>query len=125
MRRILIVDDVSSNRKLMALFMQDLGFHVLFAENGEETLQLLDKETCDVILMDLNMPKLDGMKTIEAIRNRNTPIKNVPIIVLSAFGSKQTREQGFLLGVTEFLLKPVDFPALENILRALHLVKDR
>ena len=72
--------------------------------------------------MDLNMPKMDGASAIELIRSRDGEMKNVSIIVLSVFGSKKTREKCFLLGVNEFMIKPVDFPKFETMLRKLKLI---
>ena len=76
--------------------MQDMGFSYVIAKDGKEVLEKLGKEKFDLILMDINMPIMDGMTVVSEIRNRQDSLKSIPIILLTAFGSKEKREKSFL-----------------------------
>ncbi|MBN2145030.1 MAG: response regulator [Candidatus Aureabacteria bacterium] len=112
--RILIADDIPSNLKLLTLLMEDMGYPHVLARDGQEVLDILEKEKIDLIIMDINMPKVDGLTAAQKIREKDWDKKNIPIIILSAFASREKREQCFLNGVNDFIVKPVIFDSLQK-----------
>ena len=121
-RRVLVVDDIESNRKLLEIFFSELNYLTDIAEDGEKAITLLDKGKYDFIVMDLNMPKKNGMATIKEIREKEWKNKNIPIIVLSAFTNNKIKQECFFHGVNEILVKPIDLVQLENSVKRLNFL---
>ena len=101
---ILIVDDEQRMRKLIKDFLTAKGYSILEAEDGEEALEVYDKNKNQIslILLDVMMPKLDGWSVLRQIRQDS----KVPIIMLTARGEEQDEVFGFELGVDEYISKP-------------------
>ena len=117
-RRILIVDDIATNRDILAAFLQPVGFICEFACNGEEALQAFLQQSYDLILMDIRMPKMDGMAAIERIRaTRNG--KTLPIVVISASVFEADRKRILKLGANDFIYKPFKSWQVFNCLKTL------
>jgi two-component system, chemotaxis family, chemotaxis protein CheY len=108
---VLVVDDDSSIRNLLAEELSYRGYSVIVARNGSEALDRLDVLTPDVIVLDLMMPVMDGWTFVEHYRDR-AGRRSVPIIVVSAEGDLAP-EHG-TLGVTAFFRKPFDLNELAN-----------
>lgn len=110
-KHILVVEDNKMNQMVVKMLLKRWNnTTVSFADDGAEGLAVLKKENIDVVLMDLQMPVMDGYEAIAAIRNaevgkHNT---NVPIIVLTADVTTSTKERAFELGANDYLTKPVD-----------------
>lgn len=115
---ILEVDDETDNRLVLRYLLEPLGFTLIDAENGQRCLELLQEENCqpDIILMDLRMPKLDGLQTTRILRSRGF---NLPIIVLSAANFAEDRAASSAAGSNAHLAKPVHLPELLNTLQQL------
>lgn len=111
MTLILVVDDEPLYQRLLKVNMEKEGFEVITAGNGEEALDLVSSKHPDLILMDVMMPKLDGLTACERIRQ----FSNVPIIILTARGDEQDRVQGLNLGADDYVVKP--FSATELVAR--------
>ncbi len=107
--RILVVDDGDTNRKLIQLILTRAGATVLSAENGLESLRATDREHPDLILMDMQMPVLDGYSATRELRARGL---TVPIIALTAHAMKGDEEKCRAAGCTGYLTKPVEGPRL-------------
>ena len=101
---ILVVDDELRMRKLIKDFLIASGFSILEAEDGEQALEVFEKEKSriNLILLDVMMPKLDGWSVLRQIRQES----KVPIIMLTARGEEQDELFGFELGVDEYISKP-------------------
>lgn len=101
---VLIVDDESRMRKLIKDFLNQKGYHILEAENGEEALRIFEENAnkISLILLDVMMPKLDGWSVLRQIRQTS----KVPIMMLTARGEEQDELFGFELGVDEYIAKP-------------------
>ena len=101
---VLIVDDESRMRKLIKDFLNSKGYNVLEAEDGEEALEIFEKNKnrLNIILLDVMMPKLDGWSVLRQIRQQS----KIPIIMLTARGEEQDELFGFELGVDEYISKP-------------------
>ena len=111
MTLILVVDDEPLYQRLLKVNMEKEGFEVITAGNGEEALELVSQKHPDLILMDVMMPKLDGLTASERIRQ----FSNVPIIILTARGEEQDRVQGLNIGADDYVVKP--FSATELVAR--------
>ncbi|GAC1391423.1 MAG: hypothetical protein NVS4B11_19280 [Ktedonobacteraceae bacterium] len=102
---ILIVENEVSNRILIERVLSTRGYHCISASNGQEALDLLDREQVDLILTDLSMPVLDGYRTTQLIRAR-PHLANVPIVAVTAFALNDEGEAAKRIGCTEYLTKP-------------------
>ena len=117
-RVILTVDDSAAMRDILKASLTSVGFTVLQAEDGEAALGLLATHAVDLIITDINMPRMDGFGLIEQVR-RGGPQAETPILVLSSEGCPDKRERGRLAGATGWIVKP--FKVLK-LLEAIHQV---
>jgi PAS domain S-box-containing protein len=104
--RVLLVDDHPVNRQVGALFLQALNMRIVQATNGLEALAALEKETFDVVLLDVHMPVMDGPETIARIRGARQ-WSHLPVIALTADAMSGDRERYLALGMTGYLSKPL------------------
>lgn len=111
MAKILIVEDDELNRDMLKRRLERRGFQLLIAENGEQALDLVNRETPDLILMDMSMPILDGWEATRRIKADETT-KAIPIIGLSAHAMATDREKAFAAGCDEYDTKPIDLNRL-------------
>ncbi|WP_071435478.1 response regulator transcription factor [Bacillus kwashiorkori] len=111
MDKILVVDDDASIRKLIKLYLINDGYSVDIASDGIEALQLLEKNEYDLIILDIMMPRLDGVATCLKIREKNT----MPIIFLSAKGEELDKIEGLTVGADDYITKP--FGSMELLAR--------
>lgn len=113
---ILVVDDHPANLKLVKTLLEDLGVKVECADNGFKALQYLKTNTYDVILMDIQMPGLDGIEVTNRIRSKEIPGHHTPIIALSAHTAAVQKEAVLSAGMDDYLCKPIDEVALQRII---------
>lgn len=104
--RVLIVDDIEPNRTITRLVLKEKGFEYREAENGQEAIDMLDSFAPDVILMDINMPVMDGLEAMLTIRASGGKFANIPIIAVTAGGFKGDRNELMAQGFSEYILKP-------------------
>ncbi|MBS5939739.1 response regulator transcription factor [Clostridium sartagoforme] len=109
--RILIVDDEKEIRDLVDIYLKGEGYETLKAENGEEALNLLEKEKVDLIILDIMMPKVNGIEACLKIREE----REMPIIMLSAKSEDMDKILGLNTGADDYLTKP--FNPLELVAR--------
>lgn len=109
--KILIVDDDSEIRKITGIYLENEGYDVLKAENGEQALRLISENAIDLVLLDIMMPGMDGIETCIKIRENNV----MPIIFLSAKSEDIDKIQGLASGADDYITKP--FNAMELIAR--------
>jgi CheY-like chemotaxis protein len=114
MAKILVIDDQPNVRALLEMLLRPQGFDVIFAENGWKGLQLYRQEHPDVILLDLNMPGLDGVTVLKQIRS--VDLKQ-PVIVLTGDSTYETDRQVRALGVSGFILKGSSLHLLSDTLK--------
>ncbi|MFO7883612.1 MAG: MASE3 domain-containing protein [Desulfobacteraceae bacterium] len=114
--KILLADDDELSRKAMARFLESSGHTVTGAENGREVLKALETDSFDIILMDVQMPEMDGVEATKTIRNVTSDRfdSDIPIIALTAYAMAGDREQLIKTGMTDYLSKPVDFNSLNR-----------
>ncbi len=111
---VLLVEDNPLNQKLMTVLLGKLGCLVDIANNGQQAIERSAARTYDVVLMDLQMPVMDGFEATEIIRRRNG--SNVPIVALTARAFKDDEERCRAVGMNDFLTKPIDARALRETL---------
>ncbi|MBN8283617.1 SpoIIE family protein phosphatase [Zoogloea sp.] len=116
--RVLIADDIASNRTIVAAFLAHLDCVPLFASDGVEAVDIFRRESPDVVLMDLMMPRMDGFEAIRQIR-AIAGDHWVPIIILSALSGEGDIVHGLDVGADDYLAKPLSFPVFSARFKAL------
>jgi CheY-like chemotaxis protein/HPt (histidine-containing phosphotransfer) domain-containing protein len=118
--KILLAEDNAVNRILAKKLLEKHGHTVVLAENGREALRALELEAVDLVLMDLQMPLMDGLDAIAAIRSKEqgTPV-HLPIVALTAHAMKGDRERCLAAGADDYLTKPIHAPALFRALEKI------
>lgn len=104
--KVLIVDDVEANRTITRLILKENGFEFKEAEDGQEALNLLEPFAPDIILMDIDMPVMDGLEAMLTIRASGNRFASIPIIAVTAGGFKGDRNELMSQGFSEYILKP-------------------
>jgi DNA-binding response OmpR family regulator len=117
MTRILVVDDEPLYLRLIQINLLTESYEVVTATNGEEALEMISNEMPDLVILDIMMPKLDGITTCERVRQ----FSNVPIIMLTARGEEQDRVQGLNTGADDYIVKP--FSATELLARVRAILR--
>src|SRR3954469_9853282 len=111
MPRILIVEDNEENRDVLARRLKRRGYDVIAAGDGQQGVDMARAERPDLVLMDMNMPVLDGWQATKLLRAADAT-KALPVIGLTAHAMAGDRERALEAGCTEYHTKPVDFPRL-------------
>jgi len=104
---ILLVDDKHDLRVLLTRRLEQAGYLVTAAVHGRHALQLMGLERFDLVLLDLNMPEMDGLATLQAIK-ANDDLKTVPVVMLTATSSRESVVKCLGLGAADYLIKPVN-----------------
>ena len=111
MSRILVVEDNEMNRDMLARRLERRGFHVSIAVDGGEGIQKARREMPDLILMDLNLPKIDGLEATATLKqDQNT--SRIPVIALTAHAMVTDKENAMRAGCDDFATKPIEFNGL-------------
>jgi two-component system cell cycle response regulator DivK len=113
-RTIMIVEDYDDTRILLRRVLERLGYSVLEASNGQEAVDIADREHPDLILMDLDLPILDGIAATQRIR-KQPEMEKVPIVAVTAYPMSYTHVKAFAKGCNEYLAKPIDTTELERL----------
>lgn len=113
--RVMVVDDNPANLKLVCEFLRGLGVEVKALSSGYEAVEACSKETFDLILMDVQMPGMDGLETTKALREKESQHRT-PIVALTAHAVNEQKTQLLLAGMDDFLSKPVSEEDLKNII---------
>jgi PAS domain S-box-containing protein len=116
--RVLVVDDNAINRKIVLRILEKRGHSVVLAGNGKEAVAALEQDTFDVVLMDVQMPEMDGFEATAHIRSSQSAVRNhdIPIIALTARAMKGDREECLRAGMDDYLSKPIQ---PEELLQAM------
>jgi signal transduction histidine kinase/DNA-binding response OmpR family regulator/HPt (histidine-containing phosphotransfer) domain-containing protein len=119
--RVLVAEDNAVNQRLIVRLLEKLGHSAVVAGNGQEVLAALDKRTWDVVLMDVQMPEMDGFTATAEIRRREaaTPGRHTPIVALTAHAMRGDRERCLAAGMDDYLTKPVTLERLSGALARL------
>lgn len=114
--KVLVVEDHPVNRMIIEAWMGSAGHTTVTAENGKLALDVCAVEAFDLILMDVNMPVMDGLTATRALRQTPGPNQEAPVVVLSASARTEDHEAGLAAGADAYLNKPIDFRALADML---------
>ena len=104
-KHILIVDDSKTVRNLVAFIMKKEGFKVTVAEEGLDGLEKLYSSTYDLVISDVNMPRMDGFTFVRTVREQET-YRDLPIVILSTEGQEHDIQEGLSLGANLYMVKP-------------------
>ena len=126
-KKILVVDDDPSIREILSIQLTRLGYEVTTADDGLEAVSAFKAAAPDAILMDLMMPRLDGLASCQQIRavEKKTGTKRTPVLFLTARDSTHDKTSAALSGGDEFVAKPVSIQELSERLEALFLKKGK
>lgn len=111
---IMVVEDDPATRRLYRFLLRNSGYDVIEAEDGIDALEKLAVHDCDVIITDMNMPRMGGIEFVRTLRQNRS---QVYVIMVTAFGTPDTEKNAFRTGVNEYLTKPFDFDELERRLQ--------
>lgn len=114
---VLIVDDEPVNRLVLARMVELLGARWLEAASGDEALDLLRDQAVDVVLMDIQMPRMNGIETVEQLRARPGPNREAPVVALTGDTTRNRREY-LQLGFDDYANKPISLAAVQSMLSA-------
>ena len=106
---ILVVDDEQSMREFLEIFLRREGFEVATAGDVEAAVLAIDGDDFDLVITDINMPIMDGLKLVKHIR-KNEVHKDVPVIVITTEGSSEDRARAMALGASAYITKPIQAP---------------
>ncbi len=115
---VLVVEDFEDNRFMMRRLLEMSGYRVIEAINGQEAIELAERESPDLILMDLSLPLLDGLTATRRIRQQSG-LSRVPIVAVSAHDTADFHAEALAAGCNEYVTKPIDFDELESLLQKL------
>jgi CheY-like chemotaxis protein len=114
-KSVLLVDDSVINRMVIKSMFKETGIEVVMAVNGLDALHHLQKQPFDLVLMDCQMPEMDGYETSRAIRSNTVPVldSKIPIIALTASSNKHDRDKCLEAGMDDYVEKPIYSEKLE------------
>ncbi len=115
---ILVVDDSADNVAMLSLDLQQQGYRVVTATNGEEAISVACSTLPNLILMDISMPRLDGLGATRRIREIEA-LRNVPVIAVTAHGTEGFQRAAYDVGVSGYLTKPLDFARMHLLVARL------
>ncbi len=117
-KKVLTVDDSPSVRKLVEFTLKAKGFGVNSAGNGVEALELMEKERFDAIILDINMPQMNGLEFLQKIRADQT-LASIPVVMLTTEGQDKDKDQAISLGATAYIVKPFKPTQLLSLLEKI------
>ena len=118
-KTILVVEDSDDIRATLRHFLLLNRYHVLEAINGQEAVEFVEQQCPDLVLMDLNMPFMDGLEATERIRRCRDLCERVPILAMTAYDTYGMREAAIGAGCNDYILKPIDLAQLEKTIRQI------
>ena len=110
----MVVEDYEDTRLMVKAGLEGLGYSVLEATNGQEAVDIAAREHPDLILMDLDLPILDGIAATQIIRQQSE-LEGVPILAVTAYPMSYTHVRAFARGCDEYMSKPIDMDELANL----------
>lgn len=115
-KTIMTADDSASMRQMITFTLQQAGYDVVEAEDGKDALSKAESANIDMLITDLNMPNMNGMELIEAIR-KIEKYKFIPIVMLTTESDAEKKKQGKAAGATGWLVKPFQPPQLTAVVK--------
>jgi CheY-like chemotaxis protein len=118
MEKVLIVDDNRASRELLRAILKPIRCDIVEAAHGQEALDLLRRELPDLVLLDIDMPGIDGLTVMKRIR-QDTAFVDLPVVAVTAFAMEGDLEKGMAAGFTAYLTKPVRAALLRQQVQTL------
>ena len=115
---ILVVDDSADNVAMISIDLQQQGYRVVTASNGEDAVTVATQMLPNLILMDINLPTLDGLGATRRIRE-NESLRDVPVVAITAFGTEGFQRAAYDAGVSGYLTKPFDLDRMHQLIARL------
>ncbi len=126
MFHILVVDDDKNTRMFLSAVLENAGYTVFTANDGEDALAVMDKEHIDLVVLDIMMPRMDGYEFTRILRESDN---NLPILMVSAKQLPADKHKGFLVGTDDYITKPIDdeemLYRIKALLRRAKIANDR
>ena len=119
---VLIAEDSRDTRIMLKRAFELKGYSVIEAEDGNEALEVVNETRPSLIVIDLNMPVVDGLEAIREIRRLETPGEHVPIVAITAFDVYGMKEAALETGCNSYLSKPLDMEELDRALKGLGFI---
>jgi hypothetical protein len=117
-KKVLVAEDSSVIQNLTKKILQFQNFDIAIVKNGKQVLEALEKGDFDVILLDINMPLMDGMECARQVRAlKDSKKANIPIIAITGNAKNYTLEEFKSVGINEYLQKPLNFDSLVNLVK--------
>ncbi len=116
--KVLVVDDDKTTRKMLSLILKTKGYEVVTAENGIEALQKLGLEEINLILIDMNMPYMDGIEFTKQVR-ANQQFCEIPIIMITTEADEEERKRAYDAGVDDYLIKPTNATEISESMKKI------
>jgi len=113
MKRILVVEDKATSRELLRTVLERQGYFVMEAANGQEALRRVNKDSPDLVLLDLQIPSPNGYEVLKEIRG-NRHLAHIPVVALTASAMQGDRERALAAGFTGYIAKPVALAQLRD-----------
>jgi len=117
MATLLLVEDNDLNRDMLSRRLEKMSYDVLLAVNGQEGVEMARTHAPDLVLMDINMPVMDGWEAVRLLKDAPETC-TIPVIALTAHAMTSDRDRADEIGFDDYATKPVDFPALVHMIEA-------
>ena len=115
---VMVVEDFEDNRFMMRRLLEMSGYNVIEAINGEEAIEIALRERPALILMDLSLPRVDGLAATRQMR-QHSELSQIPIVAVSAHDTTDFHAEALAAGCNDYVTKPIDFDELEELLKGL------
>lgn len=115
---ILVVDDFDDTRLMMRLWLERRGYRVIEAADGLEAVEVARRESPDLVIMDIEMPAMDGLAATRRIREEER-LRSVPVLAVSAYGEEHWRERALEAGCNEYVSTPFNPTELNGLIKSL------
>ncbi|HET9479951.1 MAG TPA: response regulator [Pyrinomonadaceae bacterium] len=119
---VLLAEDSQDTRKMLKRAFELKGYRVFEAEDGQEALDIARRYRPNLIVIDLNMPVLDGLETVKNLREREGPGEEIPIVAITAYDVPGMEEAALETGCNKYLSKPLDLAELDRTLKNLGFI---
>jgi len=119
---VLVAEDSQDTRVMLKHALEIKGYRVLEASNGREALDITSKQHPHLIIIDLNMPVLDGLETIKYVRMMKGAVEQIPIVAITAYDVYGMEEAAHEAGCNEYISKPLDLGDLDKALKSLGFI---
>ncbi|MFK7951565.1 MAG: response regulator [Ekhidna sp.] len=116
-KKIIVAEDSSVIQNLTKKILSQLNYEIISVKNGQQVIDMMEKDTYSLILMDIHMPVMDGMDCARAIRKMSGDQKNIPIVAITGNANNYTQDQFTEAGINEYLPKPLNYDNLVEMVK--------